>query len=278
MRSSAAAVLLLLSAACGGAPKAAPIGGNVGAVVSRGIAEGRGKFDHGIWDELVSRFQVRNGRRFDYAGLRKEQDRFDAYLDSLARVDLASLEGVELEALFINAYNAFTIRSVLEHVSPDGRYEIASIRDIDDVFGRNVHVVGGFHLSLDDIEHGILRPTFRDPRIHFAVNCASLSCPPVPVHAFTGAELDERLEAAARNALSNPDYATVEGGDLLLTKILDWYGSDFVNPDYHGAEKTVPAFVRKYASDDVRRFIDEQKDDVPVRFRDYDWRLNRPDR
>lgn len=270
------AVLLLFPAACG-APKAAPLGGDIGSVVSRGIAEGRERFDHRIWDELVSRYQRHDGRRFDYAGLKKEEGRFDSYLESLSRADLAALSGVELEAFFINAYNAFTIRSVLDHVTEEGTYEIESIRDIDDVFGRKVHAVGGFRLSLDDIEHGILRPTFRDPRIHFAVNCASISCPPVPVHAFTGEEVEGELEAAARSALSNPDYATVESGDLLLTKILDWYGSDFINPDYRGSEKTVAAFVRKYANDEVRRFLDEQKRDVAVRFRDYDWRLNRPD-
>jgi Protein of unknown function, DUF547 len=276
MRSIIAA-LILTSAACG-APRAAPIGGDIGTMVSRGIAEGRETFDHRTWDELVSRYQVRDGRRFDYAGLKKEERRFDSYLESLARVDLASLSGVELEALFINAYNAFTIGTVLEHVDEDGTYKIESIRDIDDVFGRKAHTVGGFRLSLDDIEHGILRPTFRDPRIHFAVNCASLSCPPVPVHALSGDGVATELETAARNALSNPDYATVEGGELLLTKILDWYGADFVNPDYRGHETSVPAFVRKYANDDVRRFLDGRKGNVPVRFRDYDWRLNRPDR
>jgi Protein of unknown function, DUF547 len=269
--------VLLFSAACG-APKASPIGGDIGSSVSRALAEGRERFDHRIWDELVSRYQRQEGRRFDYAGLKKEEPKLDSYLESLSRADLASLSGVELEALFINAYNAFTIRTVLGHVAPDGTYQIDSIRDIDDVFGRKVHVVGGFHLSLDDIEHGILRPTFRDPRVHFAVNCASLSCPPVPVHAFSGDAVSAELEAAARNALSNPDYATVEGGELLLTKILEWYGSDFVSPDYRGSEKTVASFVRKYASEDVRRFVDEHTDDVPIRFRDYDWRLNRPDR
>jgi Protein of unknown function, DUF547 len=276
-----AAALALLATACG-APKAAPLGGDIGSVLSRGIAEGRGTFDHSLWDELVFRHQKREGRRFDYVGLKRDQERFRTYLDSLARADLASLSGVEIEALFINAYNALTIRTVLDRVSEDGTFQIESIRDIDDVFGRKVHVVGGYHLSLDDIEHGILRPTFRDPRIHFAVNCASMSCPPLPVHAFRGDAIDEELEAAATSALGNPDYATVDSGELLLTKILDWYGSDFVNPDYRGSENTVAAFVRKYANEDVRRFIAEHEasgdGNVPVRFRDYDWRLNRTDR
>jgi hypothetical protein len=88
--------------------------------------------------------------------------------------------------------------------------------------------------------------------------------------------VDERLESAAR-ALANPDYASVDGDSLLLTRILEWYGADFVNPDYQGAQTSLPAFVARYANEDVRRFLEEKKNEVEVRFRDYDWRLNRPE-
>jgi hypothetical protein len=127
------------------------------------------------------------------------------------------------------------------------------------------------------MEHHILRPTFRDPRIHFAVNCASISCPPLPPDAFEGGRLDEQLETATRNALRNPDYVSLDNDELLLTKILDWYGGDFVNPEYRGSAKSVPDFVAKYASEEVRRFLDHRKGNVKIRFREYDWRLNRPE-
>lgn len=265
---------LLVLAACG-APSPDPVQGDLSAVLERGIREGTGTFDHDAWNRILSKYAFESGRRFDYAGLKKEEESLRRYLDSLANADLGSLRRTELEALFINAYNAYTIRTILDRVSSDGRFEIESIRDIEDVFTQDAHVVGGFRLSLDNIEHNVLRPTFRDPRLHFAVNCASLSCPPLPTEAFEGERVESQLESAAKNALGNPDYATVEDDALLLTKILEWYGTDFVNPDYRGSEKTLPAFVSKYANEHVRRFLEARKGEVEVRFRDYDWRLNR---
>jgi hypothetical protein len=242
------------------------------------MKEGNQAFDHRLWDEILSKHALDGGRRFDYAGMKREGDRLTAYLDAVSKADLGSLRAPELEALLINAYNAYTVRTIVDRVSGQGDFEIESIRDIPDVFIREAHLVGGFRLSLDQIEHNILRPTFRDPRLHFAVNCASISCPPLPQDAFEGESLEEQLEAATRNGLRNPDYVSIEDDALLLTKILDWYGADFVNPDYRGSEKSVPDFVAKYTSEEVRRFLAERKGDVKIRFREYDWRLNRPER
>ncbi len=194
---------LLVVAACG-VPAPEPIEGDLASVLERGIRDGSAEFDHGAWDEILSKYALENGRRFDYAGLKKEEGLLAAYLDSLADADLETLRGPELEALFINAYNAYTVRTVLDRVSQNGSFEIESIRDIEEVFTREAHVVGGFRLSLDNIEHNVLRPIFRDPRLHFAVNCASISCPPLPTDAFEGDRLDEQLEAAAAHALSDP--------------------------------------------------------------------------
>ncbi len=267
---------LLLVVSCG-VPAPEPIQGDLSSVLERAIRKGTAGFDHRPWDEILSKYALENGRRFDYAGLKKEEGVLTAYLDSLADADLESLRGPELEALFINAYNAYTVRTILDRVSENGEFEIESIRDIENVFTREVHLVGGFRLSLDNIEHNVLRPTFRDPRLHFAVNCASISCPPLPTDAFEGDRVEEQLDSAASNALANPDYVLVEGDALLLTKILEWYGSDFVNPEYRGSEQTLPAFVSKYANPDVRHFLEERKHEVGVRFRGYDWRLNRPE-
>jgi hypothetical protein len=267
---------LLLSAAGCGAPPPEPIRGDLSSVLEKAIREGTSGFDHDGWDSILSKYALENGRKFDYAGLKKEEQLLTGYLDALAAVDLATLSASELEALFINAYNACTVRTILDRVSAGGDFEIESIRDIEDVFTRESHLVGGFRLSLDNIEHNILRPTFRDPRVHFAVNCASVSCPPLPTDAFEGARLDEQLEAATSNALRNPDYAAIDGDALLVTKILEWYGADFVNLDYRGSEKSLARFVSRYASEEVRRFLEQKNHEVEVRFRDYDWRLNRP--
>lgn len=272
---SFATAALAVSVACG-APRSAPIEGDIRAHIEKGVSQGTGIFDHGTWDALLERYAKMDGRRFDYAGLKTEEERFEDYLGSIASANLSHLSAAEIEALFINAYNAYTIRTVLDRVSADGTYGISSIRDIDDVFGLERHTVGGFRLSLDNIEHNILRPIFRDPRLHFSVNCASFSCPPLPTQAFTGEAIDEQLEGVTRTTLQNVDFVSIEEDALLLTKILDWYGGDFVDPQFRGSEETLEEFVRKYATAEVASFIDSRGVEVPIRFRDYVWTLNKP--
>lgn len=264
-----------LATGCG-APQASPITGDISSVLERGIADGTGGFDHSVWDELLIAYAQNGGRQFDYAGLKQDEDKFDAYLSRLAKADLSSLAADEIQALFINAYNAYIVLGIFERVTGDGTYEIASIREIPDVFKRETHIVGGFELSLDNMEHNILRPIFKDPRVHFAVNCASSSCPPLPVRAFEAARLDEQLEEVTKATLTNPDYISIEDGSLLVTKIMEWYGGDFVNPDFTGSEKTLQAFIAKYATEEVTSFIKEKGANLTVRFRKYDWTLNRP--
>lgn len=270
------AVLIALTGAACGAPRAKPMGGDVAATLEKGIERGSATFDHSSWDELLQKHAKNDGRRFDYAGLKADEAQFDAYLDAIGSVDLTTLPSREIQALFVNAYNAYTVRTILDHVDSGGDFAIDSIRDIPDVFDRETHVVGGFTLSLNNIEHNILRPVFKDPRFHFAVNCASISCPPLPTRAFTGDELDNQLERATQSALTNPDYVRVDDDALLVTKIMEWYGGDFVNPDYTGSKKSLPGFIANYATDDVRDFINEKGGDVDVKFRDYDWNLNKP--
>lgn len=271
----AASVLVAAVAACG-APKAAPIGGDIASVLEQGIANGSERFDHSAWDELVRAYVREDGRRFDYVGLKAEEDKLNAYLRDIGSADLSVLAPQEIQALFANAYNAYTIRTVLDHVSVDGSFTIESIQDVPDVFTRQSHEVGGFTLSLDNIEHNVLRPMFKDPRFHFAVNCASITCPPLPTRAFTGDELGEQLDHVTRAALTNPDYVTVEDDALLVTKIMEWYGSDFVDPDNVGSEPTLAGFIAKYATEDVRDFIASKDAGPTVRFRAYDWSLNKP--
>ncbi|GMR23360.1 MAG: hypothetical protein BMS9Abin37_1780 [Acidobacteriota bacterium] len=270
------AVLVAVTSTACGAPRAAPITGDISSALARGIADGSARFDHSSWDELVQRHVRDGGRRFDYVGLKADERQFEAYLGALANADLSALSANEIQALFANAYNAYTIKTILDHVSADGTFDIESIRDVPDVFGRKNHNVGSFSLSLDNMEHNVLRPLFKDPRLHFAVNCASISCPPLPMHAFTGDEIDEQLDTVTKNALTNTDYVSVDGDALLVTKIMDWYGGDFVNPEYTGSEKTLPEFIAKYATDEVRELVATRGDSVTVKFRDYDWGLNKP--
>lgn len=259
-------------AAC--VPRSEVIEGTLPELIERGRASGTAVFDHSEWDRIVRAHARERGRRFDYAGMKREESALDAYLADLASAEIPSLSGNELAALFINAYNAYTVKTILDGMTPGGEYEIESIREIPEVFGVAVHPVGGHTLSLDDMEHGVLRPIFRDPRVHFAVNCASLSCPPLAEHAFTGDALEEQLEAATLRTLGDPDYVRVEDGTVVLTKILDWFGDDFTDPANRGAEPSVAAFAARYSSE-ARATLDENEN-APVRFLDYDWALNRP--
>jgi uncharacterized protein DUF547 len=270
---SVGAAFLSMLLGCG-APRAVALKGKAADAVRLGIRSGRESFSSDRFDRVLKRFSREGGTRFDYRGLAADRTDLDAYLEEVAKADLTRLSRDELLAMLVNAYNAFTLRSVLETMTPDRPLGAGSILDIPHVFDRAVHRVGGFTLSLDNIEHNLIRPLFRDPRTHFVVNCASRSCSPLPEEAIRGKDLDSQLERAAHRVLSAPAYARVEGGILRLTKILDWYGTDFTTPGFHGAEKTIPAYVRKYAAPEVVRFLDGAGGEIVVDFLDYDWSLN----
>ena len=160
-------------------------------------------------------------------------------------MNLSKLAPAELEALLINAYNAITVASILAHPG------VTTIRDIDGVWDEAEHRVGGFEVTLDDIEHTLLRPFFRDPRIHFAVNCASASCAPLPRWAFDGATLDRQLDERARLFLSDPRNVRLEGGTLMLSRYFDWYGGDFTAEGWKPRAATIPEFVALYSTPEV---------------------------
>jgi len=257
------------------APRAVALQGEAAAAVRKGIESGRGVFEHHLFERVLRSHAREMGSRFDYEGLKASPEDLNAYLESVARADLPGLSRDELLALLINAYNAYTIQSIVETLGAAHPHGVKSIRDIPDVFSRETHRIGGVSLSLDNLEHGLIRPLFKDPRTHFVANCASLSCAPLPLEALTGGNLESQLEYAARRTLSSPDYVRIKGDRLLVTKLLDWYGADFVAEGYRGAEKSLPRYIRKYASEEVSRFIDAARGDPPYDFMEYDWSLNR---
>lgn len=259
----------------GCAPKAKPIGGDIAPVIQEAMAHGAGAFDHSKFDAILRRDAKPENHEFDYAELKSHEADLDAYLDQIANADLRQLSRDQLMALLINAYNAYTVKTILNTMTADRPQGVASIRDIPDVFDSRTHLVGKFPLSLNNIEHNLLRPYFKDPRVHFAVNCASVSCPPLANSAYTGEQLDAQLDAAARRTLQSPDYVRVEGDRLLLTKLLDWYGSDFITPGYRGATGSLTEFVQRYAGDPVKQAIAAHQGKLSTAFMDYNWSLNR---
>jgi hypothetical protein len=195
------------------------------------------------------------------------------WLAAQAKVQVGLLPRDAQKAFWINLYNAATIELILRH------YPLKSILKIGLIPGnawkRDFVRADGRLLSLDAIEHDILRPRFGDPRIHFAINCASASCPPLQRQAYTGPGLDRELDRVTRSYLDSPAGLRQElrGGELVLTvsKILDWFREDF--EDHRGG---VIGFLGEYApretSDLMRRYMGR----IDVRYGKYDWSLNAP--
>ncbi len=224
---------------------------------------------HAQWSAILGRW-VTDGR-VHYAGLQREgQPALAAYLAALSGAcgpDYERWTRAERIAFWINAYNAFTVRLVLDH------YPIASIRKIGWLPGaafreRFIPMEGlkGGTISLDDIENGTLRSTFREPRIHFALVCASASCPPLRSEAYRDADLDRQLDAQARAFLHDPTKNRIDPATktLYLSSIFKWFRGDF-----EAAAGSLPAYVAQYLD-----FGTTHVADYDVEFLDYDWSLN----
>jgi hypothetical protein len=195
-----------------------------------------------------------------------------AYVARLAVADTSGWPRAEQIAFWINAYNAITLERVL------GAWPVDSITRIRPTLGvlpgngvwKEKHRVAGHLLSLDDIEHGTLRRHFAEPRIHFAVNCAARSCPPLAGAAFRGPDLERQLDQVTARFIRSARYnATGRGKPWALSKIFEWYAEDFV-----AAAGSVPAYVLRYLPAEQARGVDPAR--VRWSARPYDWRLNQP--
>lgn len=218
------------------------------------------RFDHGRLEALLQRFVDEDGL-VDYHGLIEERAELDGYLQSLACVDLASLvDDGELKAYWINAYNALTLAGIARH------YPTRSIRDLGGFWNRITADCGGRTVTLDEIEHSILRP-LRDPRIHMAINCASLSCPRLCRHAYSGTALDAQLDLAAEAFLADERRNRFDDGlrSVELSMVFSWFARDFEVAPYLG----VRGFLRRYAPG-----VAWLTDDYSISFLPYDWSIN----
>lgn len=171
----------------------------------------------------------------DYAGLLRDRaalDRVVASLDEAPARAEKSWTGHQRLAFWINAYNAFTLRVIVDHYPiQSGFFTLQprnSIRQIDGVWTELGWKAAGRNVTLDVIEHEIVRPTFKDARIHFAVNCASISCPPLAAEPYRAETLDAQLDSAARAYLASAEGLRVDGTTLRVSSIFKWYGDDFI--------------------------------------------------
>lgn len=204
------------------------------------------------------------GTRVDYAALRGDPD-WQSLLASLAAAPEPSERDARL-AYWINAYNILAIDVVVQH------FPVASIRDVGSllrpVWKRDAGRVGGRTLSLDEIEHGILRP-LGEPRIHTAIVCASTSCPSLARDPYRSERLDAQLDAAARGFIADPRKgARASTRSLRLSPIFDWFGDDFA------ASGGVLAFIRRHATQELSEAMEKLGPDPALVWFDYDWSLN----
>ena len=219
--------------------------------------------DHGIFGRLL-KSHVQNGW-VDYRGFKKDERQLDAYLDQMAQIDPQTLGRNEQMAFYINAYNAWTIKLILENYPG-----VASIKDLGSFFRspwkKKFVKINGETVTLDHLEHDILRPVFKDPRVHFAVNCASKSCPPLLNEPYSGAALDGQLETAALAFINDPQSNYLKGDTLYVSRIFKWFGEDFGND--------IRKFVQSYARGEFAGRLEGQGDGLTIRYLDYDWSLN----
>jgi len=231
--------------------------------------------DYKVWGELLSKYYD-PAQGMNYKAL-KAQDKpaLDELRRQLAQVDVQALSRPDQLAYWINLYNVNVVATVIEG------YPIASIRDLStdplirlNVFKKDVVDTKRGKLSLNDVENDQIRNGFKDPRIHFAINCAAKSCPPIRTEPYAGSRISEQLDDQARKFLNGPNGVRLgkKGAILVLhvTKILDWFGKDFQSWWGVGPE----GLVVRYVSSDKRKQIEAAGNQIEVEFDDYDWKLN----
>lgn len=229
--------------------------------------------DHSAFDYFLKTYRYRGKdgiARVHYERVSAaDKTAFDAYLTALQDVRVSDLNRDEQYAYWVNLYNAGTLKIILDY------YPVQSIRDINispgffssGPWGKPFLTVEGSAISLDDIEHGILRPIWRDPRTHYVVNCASLGCPDIPQKALTAANAEDMKEAAAHAFINHRRGVRVsDQGDVYASSIYDWFGRDFGPNDGE-----ILDHIRRYAGPDL---VNKLAGKTDIESFSYDWDLN----
>lgn len=230
--------------------------------------------DYKPWGDLLSKYYD-PAKGMNYKALKaNDKKSLDELRRQMAQVDVAALPRNDQLAYWINLYNISVVNVVVEN------YPVKSIRDISTDFIAHLNVFKKDYvqtkrgaMSLNDVENDKIREGFKDPRIHFAINCAAKSCPPIRTEPYVGARISEQLDDQARAFLNGPHGVRLEknGGALVLhtTKIMDWFKDDF---EKWSAGRV--AFIAHYVTPDKRKQIEAAGNQVDLKFDDYDWSLN----
>lgn len=228
------------------------------AVVDEPVANDVAAIDHSSWDALLQKHVSAEGN-VNYEAFMEEMDAVVAYTDMLkANAPSDEWSREEQMCYWINAYNAFTVQLILEN------YPIESIMDIDGgkPWDREWIAIGDKTYSLNNLENDILRPTYQDARVHFAINCASYSCPMLWNQAFTPENLEGQLEVLAKGFVNDPKRNAITADAPQISSIFDWYKDDFIT------DGTVIDFLNKYADTQVNS-------DATIGYMEYNWSLNK---
>lgn len=215
-------------------------------------------FDHSDYDSLLKDVVVQDA--VNYQKLKFKHGILEAYLQRIAKMSIKDFRAMTREqqmALYINAYNAYTLKAIIDN------YPVKSIKKIPKVWDKPTAVVAGTNMSLNDIEHGTLRPYYKEPRLHFALNCASIGCPQLRAEAYTAEKLEQQLDDAAyifmNDRKRNPYHK--KKNRFMASSIFKWFEDDFGN---------IREFISSYLDEDKVAFdLNKPK----IRFQ-YNWRLN----
>ncbi len=211
--------------------------------------------DHSEWDKLLKKYVGKDGL-VDYKGFKNDEAKLDDYLKMLSEKNPTDDWSVqELLAYYINLYNAATVKLIVEN------YPLKSIKDIDGAWTKGRVAVGNKELSLGGIENGILRK-MNEPRIHFAINCASISCPKLLNEAYTASKINEQLDRATKEFI-NSDKNDISASNPKLSSVFDWYQKDYkVN-----GKQDVIGFINQYSKTKINT-------GATIAYKDYNWNLN----
>jgi len=221
--------------------------------------------NHDPWTVLLQSHVTANGN-VDYKGFIKDKAKLESYLTSLSNnaPDKATWTEEEQLAYWINAYNAFTVKLIVDN------YPVKSIQDLhptfkipmlNTVWHKKFFKIGGEDASLDQIEHKILRKEFDEPRIHFAINCASVSCPPLRNEAYTATKLEQQLTDQAINYINNPAHNKIAASQIEVSKIFSWFSGDFTK------KGSLIDYLNKFSKVKINA-------NAKVSYMDYNWDLN----
>jgi hypothetical protein len=205
-------------------------------------------------DALFGKY-VSNGK-VDYAAIKKNPEELNGLLAKAKGIKVNKSDTNTYKAFWINAYNIATIKGVVNN------YPLKSVMDVDGFFDKTKYDIGGKSIALDGIQKEMLQAEFHEPRFHFVLVCAALSCPPIIKKAYRPETLEKQLQEQTVKALNDPQFVQHNGKEVLFSQIMKWYNEDFTKNG-----QTLIQFTNKYRKEKISEECKEG-------FYEYDWRLN----